>query len=68
MAWTEAIYRMDLRRFDLNLLIALDALLAECNVSGAAERPPRNDPHVKTCQARLSGCAPQPAFPYQSTA
>lgn len=44
---------INMKRFDLNLLLALDALLAERSVSGAAKRLHLSQPAVSTLLARL---------------
>lgn len=44
---------MDLRRVDLNLLVVLDVLLSECNVTRAAERLNMSQPATSTALARL---------------
>ncbi|WP_231610718.1 LysR family transcriptional regulator [Rhodococcus sp. CX] len=44
---------VDLRRVDLNLLVVLDALLAECNVTRAAQRLHMSQPATSTALARL---------------
>lgn len=44
---------MDLRRLDLNLLVSLDALLAECNVTRAAARLHISQPALSAQLARL---------------
>ena len=44
---------IDLRDIDLNLLVSLDALLAESNVTRAAERLHLTQPAVSTQLARL---------------
>jgi DNA-binding transcriptional LysR family regulator len=46
-------HEMDLRRIDLNLLVALDVLLDERSVTRAAERLGRSQPAVSRCLARL---------------
>lgn len=43
----------DLRRFDLNLLVAFDALMAERSVTGAARRLSLGQPAVSNALARL---------------
>ena len=43
----------DLRRFDLNLLVALDALMAERSVTGAARRMGVGQPAMSNALARL---------------
>lgn len=47
------IYRMDTRRLDLNLLVTLEALLAEQNVTRAAARLHLSQPAVSAQLARL---------------
>ena len=47
------INRIDLRGIDLNLLVSLDALLAESNVTRAAQRLHLTQPAVSTQLARL---------------
>lgn len=44
---------MDLRQIDLNLLVSLDALLAECNVTRAARRLHLSQPALSAQLARL---------------
>ena len=44
---------IDLRGIDLNLLVSLDALLEECNVTRAAARLHLTQPAVSTQLARL---------------
>jgi DNA-binding transcriptional LysR family regulator len=44
---------IDLRGIDLNLLVSLDVLLAEANVTRAAERLHLTQPAVSTQLARL---------------
>jgi DNA-binding transcriptional LysR family regulator len=44
---------MNLREIDLNLLVTLDALLAECNVTRAAERLGLSQPTASTQLAKL---------------
>lgn len=44
---------MDLRHIDLNLLVSLDALLAECNVTRAARRLHLSQPALSAQLARL---------------
>jgi DNA-binding transcriptional LysR family regulator len=44
---------VDLRRFDLNLLVVFDVLMAECNVTRAAERLGRTQSAVSHSLARL---------------
>lgn len=44
---------MDLRRVDLNLLVVLDVLLDECNVTRAARRLNMSQPATSTALARL---------------
>ena len=44
---------VDLRRVDLNLLVVLDVLLSECNVTRAAERLNMSQPATSTALARL---------------
>lgn len=44
---------MDLRRIDLNALVALDALLSECSVTRAAERLGIGQPAASAALARL---------------
>jgi DNA-binding transcriptional LysR family regulator len=46
-------YEMDLRQFDLNLLITLDMLLTERSVTGAAARLGRSQPAVSAHLRRL---------------
>lgn len=46
---------MDLRRIDLNLLVALEALLTERNVTRAAQRVFVGQPTMSTMLARLRG-------------
>ncbi len=45
----------DLRRFDLNLLVAFDALMAERSVTGAARRMGIGQPAMSNALARLRG-------------
>ena len=45
--------RVDLRRVDLNLLVVLDALFVECNVTRAAQRLHMSQPATSTALARL---------------
>jgi LysR family nod box-dependent transcriptional activator len=45
--------RMDLHLFDLNLLVALDALLRECNVTQAGNRLNLSQPAMSGALARL---------------
>ncbi|MEE2060202.1 LysR family transcriptional regulator [Rhodococcus artemisiae] len=44
---------MELRRVDLNLLVVLDVLLTECNVTKAARRLNMSQPATSTALARL---------------
>ncbi|MEE2032018.1 LysR family transcriptional regulator [Rhodococcus chondri] len=44
---------VELRRVDLNLLVVLDVLLAECNVTNAARRLNMSQPATSTALARL---------------
>ena len=44
---------MNLRNVDLNLLVVLDALLNECNVSRAGERIGLSQPAMSAALARL---------------
>ena len=46
---------MNLRNVDLNLLVVLDALLNECNVSRAGKRIGLSQPAVSAALARLRG-------------
>ena len=46
---------MDLHLFDLNLLVALDALLRECNVTQAGNRLNLSQPAMSGALARLRG-------------
>src|SRR5262249_39497052 len=48
-----SIHMVDIRSLDLNLLRALDALLAERHVSRAAERLPLSQPATSSLLARL---------------
>lgn len=50
----------DLRRLDLNLLVTLDALLAEQNVTRAAQRLHLSQPSVSAQLARLRGMLDDP--------
>jgi DNA-binding transcriptional LysR family regulator len=52
----------DLRRIDLNLLVALDALLEEQNVTRAAERLALTQPTVSAMLARLRELFDDPLF------
>ncbi len=52
----------DLRRIDLNLLVALDALLEEQNVTRAAERLALTQPTVSAMLARLRDLFDDPLF------
>ena len=47
------IHRMDTKKLDLNLLVTLEALLAEQNVTRAAERLGLSQPAVSAQLARL---------------
>src|SRR5690606_42064808 len=51
---------MDIRRFDLNLLVTLDALLAEQNVSRAARRLYLSQSATSAALARLRGLLNDP--------
>jgi DNA-binding transcriptional LysR family regulator len=52
--------RERLRRLDLNLLLAFDALIAECNVTRAAERMSVGQPAMSASLARLRKCFGDP--------
>src|SRR5579872_1149153 len=52
-AWPQAPQKMQLNRFDLNLLIALDALLHEKNVTRAAERVFVSQPAMSAALQKL---------------
>ena len=52
----------DLRRIDLNLLVALDALLEEQSVTRAAQRLALTQPTVSAMLARLRDLFDDPLF------
>ena len=52
----------DIRRIDLNLLVALDALLEEQNVTRAADRLALTQPTVSAMLARLRKLFGDPLF------
>jgi DNA-binding transcriptional LysR family regulator len=57
-----SIQKMDIKRLDFNLLVTLDALLAERSVSRAAQRLNLSQPALSAQLARLRGMLGDPLF------